>query len=153
MTKAQARFKGADSPEPSLFAQMTPKICRLGPTLPWLGGGYLFPCSPIIIWFVPLVSLYICAGIVIGKCHYYQDLLCLQRRLWGVCNFAKACLSLRNSTKISCAGSDGDLCTVYVNSECCGESAPATTAHLCNHQCVVSRRQKMLPVRCNKIPQ
>ena len=72
---------------------------------------------------------------------------------WGVCTFAQARLSLRNSTKISCAGSDVDLCTMYVNSECCGESAPATTAHLCNHQCVVSMRQKMLPVRCNKIPQ
>ena len=43
-----------------------------------------------------------------------------------------------------------DLCTVYKNSECCGEAAPATTGILCNHQCVVSMRQKMLPVRCNK---
>ena len=82
-----------------------------------------------------------------------NTILCLQRRLWGVCTFAQARLSLRNSTKISCAGSDGDLCTIYVNSECCGEFAPATTAHLCNHQCVVSMRQKMLPVRCNKNPQ
>ena len=44
-----------------------------------------------------------------------------------------------------------DLCTVYKNSECCGEAAPATMAHLGNHQCVVSMRQKMLPVRCKKI--
>ena len=29
----------------------------------------------------------------------------------------------------------------------------ATMAHLGNLQCVVSMRQKMLPVRCNKIPQ
>ena len=27
---------------------------------------------------------------------------------------------------------------------------PATTASLCNHQCVVSMLQKMLPVRCNR---
>ena len=46
-----------------------------------------------------------------------------------------------------------DLCTVYKNSECCGEAAPATMAHLGNHQCVVSMRQKMLPVRRNKISQ
>ena len=39
-------------------------------------------------------------------------------RLMGVCTFAQARLSLRNSTRIPCAGSDGDLCTVYVNSEC-----------------------------------
>ena len=31
---------------------------------------------------------------------------------------------------------------VYVNRECCDESAPATTVHLCNHQCVVSMRLK-----------
>ena len=59
-------------------------------------------------------------------------------------------MSLRPGTEISCAGSNNDLCTVYKNSECCGEAAPATTGILCNHQCVVSMRQKMLPVRCNK---
>ena len=43
---------------------------------------------------------------------------------------------------------------LYVNnSECCGEAVQATMAHLGNHQCVVSMRQKMHPVRCNKIPQ
>ena len=52
--------------------------------------------------------------------------------------------------EISCAGSNNDLCTFYKNSEFCGEAAPATTGMLCNHQCVVSMRQKMLPVRCNK---
>ena len=62
-------------------------------------------------------------------------------------------MSLRHSTEISCAGSNGDLCTVYKNSECCGEAAPATMAHLGNHQCVVSMSQKLLPVRRNKIPQ
>ena len=77
----------------------------------------------------------------------------MQRRLWQVCTFAQAHLSLRHSIEISCAGSKSDLCTVYVNSECCGEAALATMAHLGNHQCVVSMRQKMLPVRCNKIPQ
>ena len=29
-----------------------------------------------------------------------------------------------------------------MNSKCCGESAPAATAHLCNNQYVVSMRQK-----------
>ena len=74
----------------------------------------------------------------------------MQRRIWRVCTFAQAHLSLCPSTEIPCAGSNNDLCTVYKNSECCGEAAPATTGILCNHQCVVSMRQKMLPVRCNK---
>ena len=74
----------------------------------------------------------------------------MQRRLWRVCTFAQAHLSLRPGTEISCAGSNNDLCTVYKNSECCGEAAPAITGILCNHQCVVSMHQKMLPVRCNK---
>ena len=74
----------------------------------------------------------------------------MQRRLSGVCTFAQAHPSLRSGTEISCAGSNNDLCTVYKNSECCGEAAPATTGILCNHQCVVAMRQKMLPVRCNK---
>ena len=74
----------------------------------------------------------------------------MQRRLWRVCTIAKAHLSLRPGTEISCAGSNNILCTVNKNSECCGEAAPATTGILCNHQCIVSMRQKMLPVRCNK---
>ena len=45
-------------------------------------------------------------------------------------------MSLRPGTEISCAGSNNDLCTVYKNSECCGEAAPATTGILSNHQCV-----------------
>ena len=71
----------------------------------------------------------------------------------GSWEFAQARLSLRHGFEISCAGWNGDFCYVYVNSECCGESALATASLLCNHQCVVSMRQKMLPVRCNKIPQ
>ena len=74
----------------------------------------------------------------------------MQRRICRVCTFAQAHLSLRPGTEISCAGSNNDLCTVYKSSECCGEAAPATTGILCNRQCVVSMRQKMLPVRCNK---
>ena len=74
----------------------------------------------------------------------------MQRRLWRVCTFAQAHLSLRPGTEISCAGSNNDLCTVYKNSECWGKAARATTGILCNHQCVVSMSQKMLPVRCNK---
>ena len=50
-----------------------------------------------------------------------------QMRLLRVCTIARARPSLRHSTKISCAGSNGDLCTVYVSSECCGESAPAAS--------------------------
>ena len=73
----------------------------------------------------------------------------MQRRLLRVCTFAQAHLSLRPGTEISCADSNNDLCTVYKNSECCGEAAPANMAHLGNHQCVVSMRKKMLPVRCN----
>ena len=76
----------------------------------------------------------------------------MQRRLWRVCTIAQAHLSFRPGTEISCAGSNNDLRTVYKNSECCGNAAPATMAHQGNHQCVVSMRQKMLPVRCNKIP-
>ena len=66
----------------------------------------------------------------------------MQNRLWRVCTFAVAHLSLRPGTEMSCAGSNNDLCTVYKNSECCGDAAPATLAHLGNHQCVVSMRQK-----------
>ena len=72
----------------------------------------------------------------------------MQRRLLQVCTFAQAHLSLPHSTEISCADSKSDLCAVYKNSECCGEAVPANMAHLGNHQCVVSMRQKMLPVRC-----
>ena len=77
----------------------------------------------------------------------------MQRRLWRVWTFAQAHLSLRHSTEISLADSNSDLCTVYKNSEFCGEALQAIMAHLGNHQCVVSMRQKMLPVRCNKIHQ
>ena len=66
----------------------------------------------------------------------------MQRRLWRVCTFAQAHLSLRPGTEISCAGSNNDICTVYKNSEYCCEAAPATMAHLGNHQCVISMRKK-----------
>ena len=65
----------------------------------------------------------------------------MQRRLWRVCTFAVANPSLRPGTEMACADSNNDLCTVYKNSECCGEAAPATMAHLC----VVSMRQKNAP--------
>ena len=38
----------------------------------------------------------------------------------------------RHSNEVSCAGSNGDLCIVYVTSKRCGEFGPATTAQLCN---------------------
>ena len=77
----------------------------------------------------------------------------MQRRLWRVCTFAQAHLSLRHRTEISFADPNSDLCTIYKNSECCGDAKPATMAHLGNHQCVVSMRLKMFPVRYDKIPQ
>ena len=94
-----------------------------------------------ILWWVCTF-----AQAVIGHCNKYQDLLCWQQRLLGVCTFAQVLYSI----KISCAGWNGDFSNVYVNSEWCGEAAPATTGILSNHQCVVSMRQKMLPVHCNK---
>ena len=104
----------------------------------------VLPKMAICVPFTPaantLVSLHICAGKFTRQCDKY--LLCWQRRLLGVCTFAQARLSLRHSIEISCAGWNGDFCNVYVNSECCGESALATTSLLCNHQCVVSMRQK-----------
>ena len=79
---------------------------------------------------------------ITSKNDYYSLLFSMQRRLWRVCTFAQAHLSLRPGIEISCAGSNNDLCTVYKNSECCGEAAPAAMAHLGNHQCIVSMRQK-----------
>ena len=106
----------------------------------------VLPKMAICVLFTPaantLVSLHICAGKVTRQCDKYQDLLCWQRRLLGVCTFAQARLSLRHSIEIPYAGWNGDFRNVYVNSECCGESALATTSLLCNHQCVVSMRQK-----------
>ena len=67
----------------------------------------------------------------------------MQRRLWRVCTFAQAHLSLRHSTEISCAGSNGDLCTVYKNSECCGEAADSS-----NHG--VSRQPSMHCINASK---
>ena len=68
----------------------------------------------------------------------------MQRRLWRVCTFAQAHLSRRPGTEVSCTGSNNDSWTVYKNSECCGEAAPATMTHLGNHQCVVSMHQKLV---------
>ena len=101
------------------------------------------------------MSKHSCSYVIIVPLNNIQKRLLLsiffsmQRRLWRVCTFEQAHLSLRPGTEISCAGSNSDLCTVYKNSECCSEAAPATTGILRNHQCVVSMRQKMLPVRCN----
>ena len=90
--------------------------------------SHVLPKMAIYELFTPAantpMSLHICTGIVTGQCDSYQDLMCRRRRLLGVCTFAQARLSLCHSTEISCAGSNGDLCTVYVNSKCCGESAP-----------------------------
>ena len=121
-------------------------VCDCG--ISWSYSLTIFVCfsgQQRILWWVCTF-----AQAVTRQCNKYQDLLCWQQRLLGVCTFAQARLSLLYSIEISCAGWNGDFRNVYVNSECCGESAPATTGILCNHQCVVSMRQKMLPVRCNK---
>ena len=75
---------------------------------------------------------------ITSKNAYYSLFFSMQRRLWRVCTFAQAHLGLRPGTEVSCAGSNNDLCTVYKNSECCGEAAPATMVHLGNalYQCV-----------------
>ena len=84
----------------------------------------------------------------------YNSLFFMQRRLWRVCTFAQAQLSLCPGTEISCAGSFTIYGTlVYKNSECCGEAAPATTGIVCNHQCVVSMRQNCSQCVVIKIPQ
>ena len=40
-------------------------------------------------------------------------LFCASRRLWRVYTFAQAYLSLRHFSKISCAASDGDFCSIH----------------------------------------
>ena len=40
-------------------------------------------------------------------------LFCASRRLWRVYTFAQAYLSLRHCTKISCAASVGDFCSIH----------------------------------------
>ena len=116
------------------FAQAYLSLCHCTKSLvlPKMGNCVLLTQA------VNTLSLHTCAGKVTGHCDKYQNLLCWQGSLLEVCTFAQACLTLRHSIKLSCAGSNGDSCNVYVNSECCGESAPATKALLCNHQCVVS---------------
>ena len=104
------------------------------------------------------MSKHSCSYVIIVPRNNIQKRLLLsifsmQRRIWRVCSFAQAHLSLRPGTEISCAGSNNDLCTVYKNSEWCGEAAPATIRILCNHQCVVSMRQKCSQYVVIKIPQ
>ena len=101
-------------------------------------------------WFCTFVKASM-SHISTGQCDKYKYLMCWQLRLWRVCTFGQACLSLRHSTEISRAGSNANLCTIYVSSEDFVESAPAATTSMCYHLCVVSMSQ-MLPVRCNKIP-
>ena len=53
---------------------------------------------------------------------------------------------------VTVPGSNGDLCTVYVSSKVCSESAPVTTTGLQpSVGCIIA--PKMFPVHCNKIPQ
>ena len=52
-----------------------------------------------ILWWVGTF-----AQAVTGQCNKHQDLLCWQQRLFGVCTFAQARLSLLYSIEISCAG-------------------------------------------------
>ena len=59
-----------------------------------------------ILWWV---CIFVQA--VTGQCNQYQDLLCWQQRLLGVCTFAQARLSLLYSIEIPCAGWNGDFAT------------------------------------------
>ena len=59
----------------------------------------------------------------------------------------------RHSYKTSCVGSNGDLCTVYVNSDFCGEPPPAYNGTSVQPSVCCINVSKMLPVRGNKIPQ
>ena len=63
----------------------------------------------------------------------------MQRSLLVVYTFAEVPLSLRHSTEVACADSNGDVCTVYKNSECCDRQQSL--------RCI--NASKMLPVRCN----
>ena len=85
------------------------------------------------------MSLHICAGIVTG---YVSKSHVVAAESLASLHICRASPEPRHSAKTSWAGSNGNLCTVYGNSECCSEPAPATTEHLCNHQCVVSMRRK-----------
>ena len=81
------------------------------------------------------MSKHSCSYVIIVPSNKIQKRLLLSIfSMQRVCTFAQAHQSLRPGTEISCAGSNNDLCTVYKNSECCGEAAPATTGILCNHQ-------------------
>ena len=51
------------------------------------------------------------AQAVTGQCNKYQDILCWQQRLLGVCTFAQARLSLLYRFEISCAGWNGNFAT------------------------------------------
>ena len=62
----------------------------------------------------------ICAGIVTGQCDKYQNLVLAAKALASL-HICMCSTEPCHSNEISCAGSNGDLRTVYVNSECCGE--------------------------------
>ena len=123
----------------------------------------VWPTNPTQLWSLTVTGVFFyCDCLTSGKfcmskhsCSYViiipwnniqkrllLSIFSMQKRLWRDCTFAQANLSLRPGTEISCAGSNNDLCTVYKNSECYGEAAPATMAHIGSHQCVVSMRQK-----------
>ena len=50
-------------------------------------------------------------------------ILCEKRRLWRVCTFAQAYLSLRHINRISCAASNGDMSRAITPAAETGESA------------------------------
>ena len=80
--------------------------------------------------------------------HLNGDLCAIYVRCVG-CGESKHLYRL-HSTKISCTGSNGYMSAIqYVSYEVCNE----TTAKVCYYQCDASMLQKMLTVRCIKIPQ
>ena len=87
------------------------RVCTVAQTYLSLGHctkSLVLPKLALCLLFTPaantLVSLHICTGKCIRQCDKYQELMCWQRRLLGVCTFAQARLSLRHSIEISCTG-------------------------------------------------
>ena len=95
---------------------------------------------------VPLPNVYTCSRQNKGQSSLH---VVIMNYMQGV-HFCMKSLFPHHSNEISRAGSHGDLCTVYMTSECCGESAPAANNHgthdLCNHQCVASFSQCVVKI-------
>ena len=101
--------------------------------------SHVLPQMTICVLFKPaakaLVSLHIWAGLVAGKWDKYQDLMCWQRRIWRVCTFAQAHLSLITVTKYH------ELVQLAIWYRLCEQSLNQQPWHMCGtisalYQCV-----------------